>query len=66
MSLRVSGRSRSSRDAAGCAGLRRRTCGASGDEGEEGEDEMGAAAVRDFADSLRGLLDVRDRMRRPA
>ena len=40
--------------------------GASGDEGEEGEDEAGAAAVRDFADSLRGLLDVRDRMRRPA
>ncbi|GAA5936342.1 hypothetical protein JCM3775_006470 [Rhodotorula graminis] len=38
--------------------------GASGGEGEEGEGETaGGAALRDFADSLRGLLDVRDRMR---
>lgn len=36
MSLCVSGRSCSSRDAAGCAGLRRRWCGTSGDEVYEG------------------------------
>ncbi|GAA5852215.1 hypothetical protein JCM9279_006935 [Rhodotorula babjevae] len=37
--------------------------GASGEEDDGEGDEAPAVAVRDFADSLRGLLDVRDRMR---